>query len=54
LRDAGNSSREPALEEILSDEIVAALIATDRVDRHKLKAMLTQVARKLERKAVRH
>jgi hypothetical protein len=36
---------EPTLEEILADEIVGAMMAADRVDRHELEAMLTEVAR---------
>ena len=47
MNDARNAWREPMLEEILSDEIVRALMAADRVDRHELQAMLTEVARRI-------
>jgi hypothetical protein len=35
---------EPTVDEILSDEIVQAMMAADRVDRTALKAMLAKVA----------
>jgi hypothetical protein len=39
--------REPTLEEILSDSIVRAVMDTDRVNPHELKAMLGRVAQRL-------
>jgi hypothetical protein len=39
--------REPTLEEILSDSIVRAVMDTDRVNPHELKAMLRRVAQRL-------
>jgi hypothetical protein len=51
MGDARNSWREPTLQEILADEIVEALMAADRVDRHELQSMLTEVARNLEQTA---
>jgi hypothetical protein len=47
MKDQLNAWREPTLEEILSDEIVRALMAADGVDQHEIQAMLTEVARKL-------
>jgi hypothetical protein len=38
---------EPTVDEILSDEIVQAMMAADRVDRDALRAMLTMVAQNL-------
>jgi hypothetical protein len=43
-----NRFPEPTLREILSDEIVEAMMKADRVDRHELEAMLAEVARSLE------
>jgi|RhiMethySRZTD1v2_1073278.scaffolds.fasta_scaffold57256_6 hypothetical protein len=45
--------REPTVDEILSDEIVQAMMAADRVDRHALAAMLAEVARGLSMDARR-
>jgi hypothetical protein len=38
---------DPTLEEILSDSIVAAVMAADGVDRLQLRAMLSEIAHKL-------
>jgi hypothetical protein len=42
---------EPTLKEILSEEIVEAVMAADRVNRYELEAMLTEVAQNLGRDA---
>jgi hypothetical protein len=39
--------REPTLDEILFDSIVRAVMETDGVNPHELKAMLRRVARRL-------
>jgi hypothetical protein len=44
---------EPTLDEILSDEIVRAMMAADRVDRHVLATMLAKVAQDLSEGARR-
>ena len=44
-----NWYREPTLEEILSDDIVKAVMEADEIDPHELAATLRQVGRKLSR-----
>jgi hypothetical protein len=51
MKDLVTTCREPTLKEILSEEITEAMMAADRVNRDELEAMLTDVARTLERGA---
>ena len=47
IREERDCYREPTLDEILSDSIVAAVMQADAVDPDQLGAMLGQIARML-------
>ena len=47
IREAPSAYREPTLDEILSDSIVAALMQADAVNPEELTAMLRMIARTL-------
>jgi hypothetical protein len=47
MKEPLRADPEPTVDEMLSDEIVLALMAADRVDRHALAAMLAEVAQTL-------
>ena len=51
MKDPLSPFHEPTLQEILSEEIVEAMMAADRVDRSELEAMLAEVAQNLDQGA---
>jgi hypothetical protein len=53
MREPLHVNAELTVDEMLSDEIVQAMMAADRVDRYALEAMLAEVAQSLSADARR-